>query len=46
VEIPIGARFAQIVFIRMQSASEKGYEERSGNYQDQRGITLEPKKLM
>jgi dCTP deaminase len=46
LEIPIGARFAQIVFVRMQSASEKGYEERSGNYQDQRGITLEPKKLM
>lgn len=46
LEISIGARFAQIVFVRMQSASEKGYEERSGNYQDQRGITLEPKKLM
>lgn len=46
LEIPIGARFAQIVFVRMQTEPAKGYEERSGNYQDQRGITLEPKKLM
>lgn len=45
IEMPIGDRFAQIVLYRMQSASEKGYGERSGNYQDQRGITLEPKKL-
>jgi len=41
-----GDRFAQIVFVRMLSPSEKGYEERSGNYQDQRGITLEAKKLI
>jgi len=41
-----GERFAQIVFMRMLSRSEKGYGERSGNYQDQRGITLETKKLM
>lgn len=46
IEMAIGNRFAQIVFVRMRSAPEKGYEERSGNYQDQRGITLEPKKLM
>jgi len=46
LDVKVGSRFAQIVFVRMQSASEKGYEERSGNYQDQRGITLEPKKLM
>ncbi len=45
VEIPIGSRFAQIVFVRMESMPEKGYGERSGNYQDQRGITLGPKNI-
>jgi dCTP deaminase len=46
LKMATGERFAQIVFMRMLSPSEKGYEERSGNYQDQRGITLEVKKLM
>jgi dCTP deaminase len=46
LEVQTGTRFAQIVFVRMQSASEMSYEERSGNYQDQRGITLKPKRLM
>lgn len=46
LNISIGDRFAQIVFVRMLSPSEKGYQERSGNYQDQRGITLDSKKLI
>jgi dCTP deaminase len=45
LKISTGQKFAQIVFMSMLSPSEKGYGERSGNYQDQRGITLEAKKL-
>ncbi|MEM4262208.1 MAG: dCTP deaminase [Thermoplasmata archaeon] len=44
VEISAGDRFAQIVFIRTSREAEKDYQERSGNYQDERGITLEPRK--
>lgn len=40
--IPIGDRFAQVVFEEMRSAAAKAYGERSGNYQGQRGITLKP----
>lgn len=43
IEIPIGDRFCQIVFESMDSASEKSYAKRSGNYQNQNGITLKPK---
>ena len=39
--VPIGERFAQIVFHALTSASEKGYGQRSGHYQDQRGVRLE-----
>ena len=46
LKISVGDRFAQIVFVRMLTPSEKGYDERSGNYQDQRGITLDSKKLI
>jgi len=46
LKMSAGDRFAQIVFIRMLTPSEKGYGERSGNYQDQRGITVEAKKLI
>ena len=42
VEIPIGSRFTQIVFEKMHSQVSKTYEKRSGNYQGQRGITLQP----
>lgn len=42
LEIPIGDRFCQIVFERMHSIPEALYAERSGNYQNQRGVTLEP----
>ena len=41
VSIPIGERFAQIVFEMLDFPSEKVYAERSGNYQGQRGVKLE-----
>jgi len=44
VEIPIGERFAQVVFEELRSPPKKSYKERSGNYHGQRGITLSPKK--
>ncbi len=44
VEVPIGERFAQVVFQELKSAPKKTYENRSGNYHGQRGITLEPLK--
>ena len=40
LELPIGERFAQIVFLTLSSESEKGYALRSGHYQDQRGVRL------
>ena len=40
VAIPIGQRFAQIVFERLDAPSEKAYAQRSGNYQGQRGVKL------
>ncbi|MGD9963077.1 MAG: dCTP deaminase [Thermoplasmata archaeon] len=46
VEIPIGDRFAQVVFEELKSPPLKTYRERSGNYQGQRGITLEPVSQM
>jgi dCTP deaminase len=42
VGIPIGDRFAQVVFEELSSRARKAYDERSGNYQGQRGITLDP----
>lgn len=42
VELPIGERFAQVVFSELRSQAAKGYKERSGNYFGQRGITLNP----
>jgi len=44
LEIPIGERFCQIVFEKLHTEAGADYAERSGNYQDQRGITLEPKR--
>ncbi|QLH74415.1 MAG: dCTP deaminase [Methanomassiliicoccales archaeon] len=46
VELPIGSRFVQIVFETMRSKVAMTYEKRSGNYQDQKGITLEPVKKL
>lgn len=40
VEIPIGDRFCQIVFENLESVPQALYHERSGNYQNQRGVTL------
>lgn len=44
IEIPIGERFCQMVFETLTSASVKSYEKRSGHYQGQTGITLDPIK--
>jgi dCTP deaminase len=43
VELPIGDRFAQVIFEELTSKPEKCYKERSGNYHGQRGITVEPR---
>ncbi|MBS3816324.1 MAG: dCTP deaminase [Candidatus Thermoplasmatota archaeon] len=40
LEIPIGETFAQMTFNLLTEESEKGYSERSGNYQGQEGVTL------
>ena len=44
IEIPIKERFCQMVFEALTSCSEKSYSKRSGNYQGQTGITLDPLK--
>ncbi|MGI5964986.1 MAG: dCTP deaminase [Candidatus Methanomethylophilaceae archaeon] len=44
VELPIGERFCQMVFEMLSSCSGKDYSERSGNYQGQTGVTLNPVK--
>jgi len=38
--VPVGKRFAQMVFHRMDRVPEALYDKRSGNYQGQRGVTL------
>jgi dCTP deaminase len=40
VEIPIGDRFCQIVFEYLEQTPKALYHERSGTYQNQRGVTL------
>lgn len=40
IEIPIGDRFCQIVFEHLSTAPKALYNERSGTYQNQRGVTL------
>lgn len=40
VIIPPSAKIVQLVFVKMHSKPEKLYMERSGNYQDQQGITF------
>lgn len=44
LELPIGERFCQIVFETLTDCVMSKYGERSGNYQGQEGITLEPLK--
>lgn len=41
LELPIGDRFAQIMFLTLESPSSETYEKRSGTYQGQRGVTLD-----
>lgn len=41
IAIPIGERLFQIVFLKLSSPPGKLYEERSGTYQGQNGVTLE-----
>ena len=44
IEIPIGDRFCQMVMEYLHTPAQKDYSSRSGNYQGQKGITLEPRK--
>ncbi|MDR3282602.1 MAG: dCTP deaminase [Candidatus Methanoplasma sp.] len=44
VELPVGERFCQMVFETLTSPTEKDYAKRSGNYQGQTGVTLDPVK--
>ena len=44
IDIPIGERFSQMVFETLTHASSKSYAKRSGNYQGQTGVTLNPMK--
>ncbi len=39
VDISIGNTFAQIVFEELSTSADELYDERSGNYQNQKGIT-------
>ncbi len=39
VEVPIGERFCQIAFEALTQDADELYEDRSGTYQDQRGVT-------
>lgn len=41
LEIAIGDRFAQIVFMTLESPASETYDRRSGTYQGQKGVTLE-----
>jgi len=41
LEIPIGDRFAQLVFLTLESPASETYDRRSGTYQGQKGVTLE-----
>jgi len=41
LELPVGERFAQIVFLRLASEASATYERRSGTWQGQRGVTLD-----
>jgi dCTP deaminase len=43
VDIKIKGTFAQIVFEKMECQPDKLYEERSGNYMGQKGITMDKK---
>lgn len=40
LEVPVGDRFCQLVLEELLSPPQALYAERSGNYQNQRGVTL------
>jgi dCTP deaminase len=40
LDLPIGERFAQVVFLSLESPASETYERRSGTYQHQKGVTL------
>ena len=40
IEIPIGDRFCKIVFENLSTKPSELYDKKSGNYQNQRGVTL------
>ena len=40
LELPIGERFAQVVFLTLDSPASETYEQRSGTFQGQKGVTL------
>lgn len=42
LEVQIGARFVQMVLETLHSPASVTYERRSGNYQNEKGITLAP----
>ncbi len=41
VALPIGERLCQIVYMKLSSSPQHLYEDRSGTYQDQKGVTLD-----
>lgn len=41
VELAVGDRYCQLVFVELTSKAAKPYAKRSGNYQGQTGITLD-----
>lgn len=40
IDVPIGETFAQMVFEKLERPAKRKYEERSGHFQDQEGVTL------
>lgn len=41
LDVPVGERFAQVVFLALESPAAATYDQRSGTYQGQRGVTLD-----
>ncbi|MCJ2556573.1 MAG: dCTP deaminase [Candidatus Thermoplasmatota archaeon] len=40
IDVPIGETFAQVVFEKLERPARRKYDERSGHFQNQKGITL------
>lgn len=40
LDLPIGERFAQVVFLTLETPASQTYDQRSGTYQGQKGVTL------